>query len=148
MNKIERQIVISEISPFMFKTFGHVNKDKLYKKGSSGEISLEAMSIGIESAEGGHGMAESQHAYVQSLISKARDNALLAILKTVDEEQAEELQKAIAKVDSLKAGLLATHRDELKELRDFYLETTDVKPSVIKKVFSVNYATGFDKLGD
>ena len=145
MKDITKQLIISDLAPTFFRAFGKIKKDELFRKGSNGEISLEAMGIGLKSGDGVE-FAKCQNAFVDSIISKMRDNAVLAVLKNVDEEQADELNKAMAKVDSIKSKVFANYRSELNEIKNFFIDTTDVDKDILKKVFSANYVTGIDKL--
>lgn len=144
MNNIRKQLIVSEIAPKFFRVFGNVNKNKIGSKASNGEISLESMSRSIESSE--KCLAKSQNAFQDFLIKRMKDSAIISVLQNTDEETADELREAMAKVESIKARVIASHYDELRDVGKFFQEISDVDPSIIKKVFSSNYSTGFDKI--
>lgn len=143
MQSVTKHLVISEVAPAFFKTFGKVNKNHLLDKTNKGEISLEAFD---EISNSKKDLVAKQDEYVNFLINKVKDHALMTILKNVDEEKYTELSTAMKNVDAMKHGLMGEFCADLKNVGKFFLDTCDVNPDIIKKVFAVQHRTGYDKI--
>lgn len=147
MDNLTKQLIVSDLAPKFFKIFGNANVKALNKRGADGSISLESVSESMECGDSAC-LAKSQNAFHEFLIKRMQDNTIMSVVKNIDQEQAQELSAAMAKVDSIKAKIATCFCNEIKDIGKFFQEVSDVDTGTIKKVFATRYAHGFDRLED